>query len=147
MALCVIFSTYFATTATHRFAKLTESLISESSYFESKLLELKEEEQRKRNKVRMVRCWHVRWRCMSYFYLIFDTRTSESLISAALTLEPNYWIYELEVRRNAEGKGKRKTGADRARTYNRPIMGTMRSHWSTEAWCVEGSKVMKKNLI
>ena len=44
---------------------------------------------------------------MSYSYLIFDARTSESLISAALTLEPNYWIYESEVRRN-EGKKERR---------------------------------------
>ena len=48
---------------------------------------------------------------MSYSYLIFDARTSESLISAALTLEPNYWIYESEVRRN-EGKKERRQKED-----------------------------------
>ena len=42
-----------------------------------------------------------------FISLIFDARTSESLISAALTLEPNYWIYESEVRRN-EGKKERR---------------------------------------
>ena len=144
MALCVIFSTYFATTATHHFAKLTESLISESSYFESKLLELKEEEQRKRNKVRMVRCWHVRWRCMSFSYLIFDARASDSVNWRLLTLSQFYWIWGLEGRRK---EGKRKAGADRARTYNHAIMGPMRSHWSTEAWYVEGSKVRNKNIL